>query len=51
MDMKTYVHGFVELSTLDDLPGDLDVVVIEVLLDLVLVDWLDNWKLALSSAR
>jgi len=38
----THVHVLVELSTVDDLPGYLDVVVVKVLLDLILVDGLDD---------
>jgi hypothetical protein len=38
----TYVHVLVELSTVDDLPGDLDLVVIKVFLDLVLVDGVND---------
>ena len=42
---KTHVHGLVDLTALDDLPGDLDVVVVKVGLDLVLVDRVDDWGL------
>ena len=42
----TYVHGLVELSSVDDLPCDFDLVVIEVLLDLILVDRVYDWLLA-----
>jgi len=42
MCRKTHVHVLVELSTVDDLPGNLDVVVVKVLLDLILVDGLDD---------
>lgn len=38
----THVHGLVELSTVDDLPSDLNVVVVKVLLDLILVDRVDD---------
>jgi hypothetical protein len=44
----TYVHGLVELSSVDDLPCDLDFVVVEVLLDLILVDGVNDWLLAPS---
>lgn len=40
---STHVHGLVDLSAVDDLPSDLDVVGIEVGLDLVLVDGVDDW--------
>ena len=39
----TYVHGLVELSSVDDLPCDLDLVVVEVLLDLIFVDGVNDW--------
>ena len=38
----TYVHGLVELSSIDDLPCDVNLVVVEVLLDLVLVDGVND---------
>jgi hypothetical protein len=44
----TYVHGLVELSSVDDLPCDFDLVVVEVLLDLVFVDGVNDWLLAPS---
>ena len=37
-----------ELSSVNDLPCDFDLVVIEVLLDLILVDGVNDWLLALS---
>jgi hypothetical protein len=45
IDQITHVHVLVELSTVDDLPGDLDVVMVKVLLDLVLVDGVNDWRL------
>lgn len=42
----THVHSLVELSSVDDLPGNLDLVVVEILLDLVLVDGVNDWLLA-----
>jgi hypothetical protein len=41
-NIKTHVHVLVELSALDDLPSDLDVVVVKVLLNLVLVDGVND---------
>jgi hypothetical protein len=38
----THVHGLVHLSAVDDLPGDLDIVVSKVFLDLILVDGVDD---------
>jgi hypothetical protein len=43
---STHVHGLVELSTVDDLPSDFNVVVVKVLLDLVLVDRVDDCRSA-----
>jgi hypothetical protein len=42
----TYVHGLVELSSVDDLPCDFDLVVVEILLDLVFVDGVNDCLLA-----
>jgi hypothetical protein len=38
----THVHGLVELTAVNNLPGDGDVVVLEVGLDLVLVDGMND---------
>jgi hypothetical protein len=42
--MMTYVHGLVEFSSVDDLPGDINLVVVKVGLDLVLVDRVNDWS-------
>lgn len=43
LSVQTHVHGLVHFTTLDNLPGDFDIVVIKVRLDLVLVDGMDDW--------
>lgn len=40
--LRTHVHGLVQLPAVDDLPRDVDVVVVEVGLDLVFVDGVDD---------
>jgi hypothetical protein len=47
----TYVHCLVELSSVDDLPCNFDLVVVEVLLDLVFVDGVNDCLLARNSRR
>jgi hypothetical protein len=47
----TYVHCLVELSSVDDLPCNFDLVVVEVFLDLVFVDGVNDCLLAPSSGR
>lgn len=48
---ETYVHGLVQLSTINDLPGDGNIVVLEVGLDLVLVDGVDDWIVSSSPQK
>lgn len=40
--LSAHIHGLVDLSTFDHLPGDLNVVVVKVLLNLILVNRVDD---------